>query len=215
MSPGCCLSNLFWINAAVGTAIDLIKCLRLAGAFVVLAAPISADESSVAAGAPALPATVQIYFSPNGGCTAAITAALDGAQRTILVQAYSFTSVPIAKALKAAKERGVDVRVILDKSQRSERYTTADYLANAGIPVWIDEKPAIAHSKVMVIDGKVVITGSFNFTRAAEGSNVENVVILRSEQVAGVYAGNWNDRQVVSVPYVSRAAREESKEDDR
>lgn len=164
-----------------------------------LASATGADAGVVAP--PSLPVTVQVYFSPHGGCTEAIIAAVDAAKRTVLVQAYSFTSVPIARALKAAKERGIDVRVILDKSQRSERYTSADFLANAGIPVWIDDKPAIAHSKVMVIDGGTVVTGSFNFTKAAENANVENLLVLKSDYLAKVYAGNWEERLRVSVNY--------------
>jgi hypothetical protein len=82
---------------------------------------------------------------------------LDAAKTTILVQAYSFTSAPIAKALVEAHKRGVDVRVILDRSQRTEKYSSADFVAHAGIPTWIDAQHAIAHNKVMVIDGGTVL----------------------------------------------------------
>jgi len=119
------------------------------------------------------PQDLKAYFSPNGGCTQAVVEALNAAKKTILVQAYSFTSVPIAKALVEAKNRGVDVRVILDKSQRTERYSGATFLANEGIPTFIDAAHKIAHNKVMVIDGQEVITGSFNFTKAAESGNAE------------------------------------------
>lgn len=151
--------------------------------------------------------TAQVYFSPGGGCTDAIVAALAAAKQTVLVQAYSFTSTPIAKALAAAQSRGVVVRVILDKSQRTERYSGADFIAHAGIPVQIDELPAIAHSKVMVIDSAVVITGSFNFTSAAESKNVENLLILRSVELAAAYTANWQARSAVSVPYVPKDQR--------
>ena len=133
----------------------------------------------------------QVYFSPRGGCTEAIVAALGAARQTVLVQAYSFTSAPVAGALKAAHDRGVDVRVVLDRSQRSERYTGATYLQHAGIPVWIDSAHAIAHNKVMVIDGETVVTGSFNFTKAAEEHNAENLLVLRDRGLAARYAENW------------------------
>jgi phosphatidylserine/phosphatidylglycerophosphate/cardiolipin synthase-like enzyme len=87
-----------------------------------------------------------------------------------LVQAYSFTSAPIANALVDAHKRGVNVQVILDKSQRTEKYSSADFVARAGIPTFIDAKHAIAHNKIMVIDGYEILTGSFNFTKAAEVS---------------------------------------------
>jgi hypothetical protein len=96
------------------------------------------------------------------------------AKRTILVQAYSFTSAPIAKALLDAHTRGVQVQVILDTSQRNEKYSSADFLANQGVPTTIDANHAISHNKVMIIDGETVITGSFNFTKAAQEKNAEN-----------------------------------------
>jgi len=132
-----------------------------------------------------------IYFSPNGGATDAIIQQIDAAKTDILVQAYSFTSVPIAKALVDAFKRGVKVEAILDKSQRSEKYTSATFLANSGIPTYIDDKHAIAHNKIMVIDQETVITGSFNFTKAAEEKNAENLVIIKSKEFAKPYLENW------------------------
>lgn len=80
--------------------------------------------------------------------------------------------------LADAKGRSVDVKVILDKANDKGKYSGATYVTNAGIPVWIDYKPAIAHNKVMVIDGTDVFTGSFNFTAAVRGHNAENVLLL-------------------------------------
>jgi phosphatidylserine/phosphatidylglycerophosphate/cardiolipin synthase-like enzyme len=133
----------------------------------------------------------RVYFSPNGGATEAVTREIDGARESILVQAYSFTSAPIAKALLAAHKRGVKVQALLDKSQRREKYTSANFLANSGIPTYIDDAHAIAHNKVMVIDNATVITGSFNFTKAAEEKNAENLLVLRSGDLARLYADNW------------------------
>lgn len=134
---------------------------------------------------------VEVRFSPSGGCTEAVVKEIDAARKTILVQAYSFTSTPIAKALVDAHKRGVDVRVILDKSQRTEKYSSADFVQHAGIPTWIDAQHAIAHNKVMVIDGETVITGSFNFTSSAETRNAENLLVIRSPELAKMYADNW------------------------
>lgn len=138
-------------------------------------------------------APAQVYFSPDGGAQAALVGAIGQARKTILVQAYSFTSAPIAGALKAARDRGLDVRVILDRSQRSERYTGLTYLVHAGVPVWVDAAHAIAHNKVMVFDGRVVATGSFNFTKAAEGRNAENLLLVESPALAELYARNWRE----------------------
>ena len=97
---------------------------------------------------------IEIYFSPKGGCTEAVVKEINAAQTTILVQAYTFTSVPIAKALVDAHKRGVNIQMILDKSQRTEKYSSADFVQHAGIPIRIDAQHAIAHNKVMVIDGQ-------------------------------------------------------------
>jgi len=135
---------------------------------------------------------IEVYFSPKGGCTEAVVKEIDAAKTKILVQAYSFTSAPIAKALVDAHRRGVDVRVILDKSQRGEKYSSADFVQHAGIPIWIDAKHQIAHNKIMIIDGATVITGSFNFTKNAEQNNAENLLVLRSPELATKYASNWD-----------------------
>jgi phosphatidylserine/phosphatidylglycerophosphate/cardiolipin synthase-like enzyme len=139
---------------------------------------------------PAFP-PIKIYFSPQGGCTEAVVKEIGTAKTDILVQAYSFTSVPIAKALVDAHKRGVKIQVILDKSQRTEKYSSADFVRNAGISTLIDAKHAIAHNKVMVIDGQTIITGSFNFTKAAESNNAENLLVIRDKEIADKYAANW------------------------
>lgn len=133
----------------------------------------------------------EVYFSPPGGGTAAIVKALDSAKKTVLVQAYSFTSAPIAKALMSARKRGVDVRIILDNSQATQRYSSARFFLNVGVPAKIDSSHAIAHNKVMIIDGATVITGSFNFTKAAEKENAENLLILHDRSLAAMYTRNW------------------------
>jgi phosphatidylserine/phosphatidylglycerophosphate/cardiolipin synthase-like enzyme len=142
------------------------------------------------AGVPESCPTVTVCFTPGGNCTEAIVHAMNNAKRTILVQAYSFTSAPIAKALLVAHKRGVQVQVILDKSQRSEKYSLADFLANQGVPTMIDANHAISHNKVMIIDGEVVITGSFNFTKAAQEKNAENMLIVRDKALAAQYTQN-------------------------
>ena len=117
------------------------------------------------------------------------------------MQAYSFTSAPIAKALVETHKRGVEVQVILDKSQKTEKYSEADFVAHHGIPVLIDSRHAINHNKVMIIDGQTVITGSFNFTKSAEENNAENLVIIRDGAIAGKYAANWREHAAHSEPY--------------
>ena len=83
---------------------------------------------------PFAPARVAVYFSPNGGATDAVVREVNAATQQILVQAYSFTSAPIAKALLEAHKRGVRVEVILDQSNHTDKYSAADFLANQGVP---------------------------------------------------------------------------------
>lgn len=147
---------------------------------------------------------VEVYFSPDGGCTDAVVEALGKAKTTVLVQAYSFTSAPIAKALVEAFKRGVKVQVILDKSQRTEKYSSADFVAHAGIPTKIDVKHAIAHNKTMVIDGDTVVTGSFNFTKAAEERNAENLLVIHDRATAVKYAKNWQAHDEHAEPYTGK-----------
>ena len=152
----------------------------------------------------------QVCFTPGGNCTQKIVQAIDTARKQILVQAYSFTSAPIAKALMLAHRRGIDVKVILDKSQKTQRYTSSTFLTNQGIPTWIDYRVAIAHNKVMILDKETVITGSFNFTSAAQNKNAENLLILHNTALAKEYAKNWYARLDQSVPaadFVSKKSK--------
>jgi len=120
------------------------------------------------------------------------------------VQTYSFTSRPIAEAIVKAKKAGVHVEIIMDKSNRSAKYSAGDFTAHMGIPTYIDSEHAIAHNKIIIIDRETVITGSFNFTKAAEEKNAENLIILKSKELAGVYLKNWEQHKVHSSAYQCR-----------
>jgi phosphatidylserine/phosphatidylglycerophosphate/cardiolipin synthase-like enzyme len=159
----------------------------------------------------ARPARWSVDFSPYGGCSEAVVDGLGKARSYVLVQAYAFTSAPIAKAPVEAHSRGVNVEVVLDKSQRTERYSSATFLYNNGIPCFIDAQHAIAHNKVMVIDGQTVITGSFNFARAAEDNNAENLLVIADADMAARDAQNWQVHRQHSEPYTGLASGEQSK----
>ena len=150
-----------------------------------------------------VPEEEEVYFSPQGGCTEAVVNNLNWAEKSVLVQAYSFTSKPIAEALIAAHKRGVEVKVLLDRSQLRGKGSKLVLLDQAGIPVMIDAQHAIAHNKVMIIDGVTVLTGSFNFTTAAEEKNAENLLVLHDKALAKKYWDNWNKHSQHSVPYHS------------
>jgi phosphatidylserine/phosphatidylglycerophosphate/cardiolipin synthase-like enzyme len=97
--------------------------------------------------------------------------------------------------------------MLLPYSQRTEKYSSADFLANQGVPTMIDANHAIAHNKIIVIDGETVVTGSFNFTNAAQDKNAENLVIIRDSTLAAQYAQNWETHRQHSQAYVGRGVR--------
>jgi len=144
---------------------------------------------------------VRILFSPQGGCTEGIVKVIDRARSEILVQAHSLTSVPLYRALLRSHERGVKIALIADKSERTEGLTPTLILANAGIPVYLDGKHAVANNRVVIVDQQVVITGSFNFNQASEDMNAENLLILDSKEVAAEYRKNWFQHRQHSEPY--------------
>jgi phosphatidylserine/phosphatidylglycerophosphate/cardiolipin synthase-like enzyme len=161
------------------------------GLCLVLFVASAAWEPCVSAEATRPGPSTEVYFSPNGGCTDAIVKSLRDAKTSIMVQAYWFTSERIAKALVEAHQRGVKVEVILDRSRIEMDNTQADVLVDNGVPVSIDNKHVTAHNKVIVIDGEVVITGSFNFTEQSEDDNAENLLVIRDQVIAGKYTANW------------------------
>jgi phosphatidylserine/phosphatidylglycerophosphate/cardiolipin synthase-like enzyme len=69
------------------------------------------------------------------------------------------------------------------------------------VPTFIDAKHAIAHNKIMIIDKATVITGSFNFTKAAEEKNAENLLIITSKELAKIYLDNWQKHREHSESY--------------
>ena len=134
-----------------------------------------------------------VYFTPPANAVTAIIKAIDASEREVLVQAYGFTHNGIAQALVRAHQRGVLVRVLLDKKSASSNRYVISVLQHAQIDVRQDGKHAIAHNKVMVIDLNKVITGSFNFTNSAATRNAENFLILKSEDLAQQYRLQWKN----------------------
>jgi phosphatidylserine/phosphatidylglycerophosphate/cardiolipin synthase-like enzyme len=159
---------------------------------------------------PSVPQSVQVYFSPHGGATEAVVDALNRATNSVYIQAYSFTSTPIAKALVDAYRRGAQVHVILDASQRTDKYSEADFLQHSEIPTLIDAQHAIAHNKIVIIDDYLVLTGSFNFTKAAEEKNAENLLVINDPSLAKKFLDNWHTHEAHSQGY-NREPKSEAK----
>jgi phosphatidylserine/phosphatidylglycerophosphate/cardiolipin synthase-like enzyme len=147
-----------------------------------------------------LPVPAKVFFSPRGGCEAAVVSAIAGAKTEVRVQCYSFSSLPIIKALAAAHARGVDVKVMLDKVWNTKAPQGANALRLAGVPVVLDGKHPIAHNKVCIVDQLTVITGSFNYTAQAEKYNAENLVVLTDPAIAARYLDQWSDHAAHAAP---------------
>jgi len=131
-------------------------------------------------------------FSPDQGATALVVKTIKEAKQSIRMAAYSFTSKPIAEALVAAQVKGIEVRVVLDKSQRKAKRTVLHYLRWHHVPTRINNHYAIMHNKFIIIDGKVLELGSFNYTKSAETKNAENVLVLRDAlKVIQEYSWQW------------------------
>ena len=132
------------------------------------------------------------HFSPKGGCQDAVVREIQKARREILVQAYSFTSEPICKALIEAKKRGVQVEILLDHSNEKEQHTDLHLFVEKGLAPLVDAQHAIAHNKVMIIDRWTLLTGSFNFTNQAEHENAENLLIIKGHgELVTLYRNNF------------------------
>jgi phosphatidylserine/phosphatidylglycerophosphate/cardiolipin synthase-like enzyme len=161
--------------------------------------------SVLIAAVPAPAAEIQACFTPPlaGSCDPLTTVlrAINDARTAIRVQMYTLTLQEVASALIGAKRRGVDVRVIVDRSQlhhdRNDSFQV-ETLASAGVPVLVDSVPGLMHNKVMVIDGEMVLTGSFNYTWGAEHWNAENLLVVQDPALAAEYLRNWNQRAAQS-----------------
>jgi len=133
-------------------------------------------------------ADTKVYFSPNGGCQEAVISETSHAQKSIDIAMYSFTSREIAQELVKAKDRGVKVRIVLDKGQKTEEYSKSRYLTSKGIDVKFHFDPGLMHNKFAEIDGRVLLTSSFNWTASADQRNEENLLVLSDNEVIKKYS---------------------------
>ncbi len=132
-------------------------------------------------------AETNLYFSPNGGAQEASIAAIKKAQHSIDIAMYLFTSREIAQALVDAKKREVKIKIILDAAQIKDHFSKSRYLINKGFTVKFHMGPGLMHNKFAVIDGEVVLTGSYNWTVAADKKNAENLLIIKDKELAQKY----------------------------
>jgi len=131
---------------------------------------------------------VEIYFSPDDGVADRLAALISQASTSIYFLAYSFTSDALAEAMHQRASAGVVVNGVFDESQYfSNTGTEFDRFRESGIDVRVDANRGLMHNKVIIIDEKMVVTGSYNFSANAEERNDENVLILHSPEIAAMY----------------------------
>ena len=153
----------------------------------------------------AFAASIVTCFAPEQDCAALAIGAIDAARQEILVSAYALTNGSgFPAALARAHGRGVDVRLIADRRTPCTRQEGVSALAAGGIPVWIDDRARVAHEKALIIDRRVTIMGSYNFSAGAVRHS-EDLNVVTSEEVAEAYATHWQARQAISVRFGDRA----------
>ena len=141
------------------------------------------------------PMLITTLFTPPAGPQAAIIAALSQAKTQVRMWIYTFGNPAILQACLDCRGRGVDIAAVVDVSLQLERNKLANELAAAGIPVYVDEKVKIMHMKSIVIDSSLTITGSYNFSLAAEHANAEDIAFIQDPETARIYLLNWRVRQ--------------------
>jgi phosphatidylserine/phosphatidylglycerophosphate/cardiolipin synthase-like enzyme len=135
---------------------------------------------------------VEVYFSPDDGVQTRLVELLEAASESIYFMAYSFTADPLGETIRSKAASGVTVAGVMDAEQAiSNTGTEYDPFIQAGLDVRLDGIDGLMHHKVIIIDGNIVITGSYNFTLSAESTNDENVLIIHDSEIASIYLGEF------------------------
>ena len=155
---------------------------------------------------------IKVLFSPQDNCAQEIISEIDKAKSQVWAAMYFFTSRPIAQALIRAKERGLDVRVCTDVEQPTYEYSKIKFLENKGISIRLVGAAGIMHNKFCLIDNHIIITGSYNWTDGADLKNDENLLIIRSEDIAKLFREEfeklWNGQKIDVYKYKDKTRLE-------
>ena len=134
---------------------------------------------------------VSVYFAPDKNVYKPIIGLYGSAHSYIHLAIYSLTKDEIADALIQARNRGVEVKVLIDKTQAGLKSADDERLEKAGIEVRRSKGSGLMHNKFCIIDGKVAYTGSYNHTDNATFNNDENYVIFKSEKIAQTFEAQF------------------------
>jgi phosphatidylserine/phosphatidylglycerophosphate/cardiolipin synthase-like enzyme len=128
---------------------------------------------------------VESYFSTNDHPAGHVADAVQLARKSVHFMAFSFTHEAIAKAMQERAAAGVEVSGVFEKTQTAAGHSAFFRMHDARLSVFLDGNPRNMHHKVIVIDGEIVVVGSFNFSESADKSNDENLLIIYNRAVAG------------------------------
>ncbi|OPX96086.1 MAG: Phospholipase D precursor [Syntrophorhabdus sp. PtaU1.Bin002] len=177
--------------------------LPVAGLALILASLI--PSGSYSADLTLTNAPTQVYFSPGPDSTEAILKEIVKAKSEILLQTQSLGSVPIAKTLVDAHNRGVKVEVILGRSRKNDGCGSAAFFSGLKIPVYIDSKHAAGHNTIIVIDGTTTITGSFDLGKTPAEKTADSLILTKSKDLAKPYIDNWSKHREHAAVYKKKA----------
>jgi len=140
-------------------------------------------------------AKTEVYFSLYDDPESIIIEKIDNAKDFINITMYTFTDREIAQAIIRAKDRGVNIKIYLDRSQVNAKYSKSRYFINNGIEegIRISSNSYIMHNKFAVIDNKIVITGSYNWTASAGERNDENLLVIDDRNIIEKYQNQFNN----------------------
>ena len=130
--------------------------------------------------------SVSLFVCPQDECAEQLIGFIDSAEKNVHVMIYSLTKEEIAEAITKARKRGLDVRVVMDKTQAAGPYSKDEFLTEHGVPVKLvdPEGYAIMHHKVTIVDSQAFSTGSFNYSENADSGSAENLLIVYNDEMA-------------------------------
>lgn len=152
---------------------------------------LAAPAPAPAAGAQPTGVHSEVFFSPHDDCAGAIVRALGRTRRAADIAVFTITDNRVADAVLQAAKRGVRVRVITDDMKSGDRGSDIERLERAGVPVRMDRSQAHMHNKFAILDGRTVLTGSYNWTRSAARENQENLVVTDDPALARAYSDEF------------------------
>lgn len=139
------------------------------------------------------PKLKEAHFFPNPVSEAKLIKHLTSAKNKMIICVFALTNNNMADAIRQAKANGVDIRLIFDDEMMRMPGSDVKALHDEGYPVRVDLDPkAHMHNKFVVIDDRIVITGSYNWTKQATNKNNENVAIFEDKDIAEMYTKEFN-----------------------